>query len=398
MKALDHIRILDLTQFEAGPSCTEILAFLGAEVIKVEPPQGGDQGRYLITEKPGLDSPYFLLLNANKKSITLNLKSDKGKALFTQLVPHFDVMVENYSPGAVEELGLGYDTIARINPRIIYAQVKGFGTYGPYARYKSFDMIAQATGGAMSVTGTPETPPLKPGPTIGDTGTGIHCAVGILAALLQREKTGKGQRLEVSMQDAVVNLNRVAMLSHYLGSVPAPRVGNRVAVLAPTDLYPCAPGGANDYAYVITTTQEMWESLLRTIGRSDLLTDPRFADQRSRNAHFDELFEIIARWTRQRSKFEVMRALGEAGVPCGAVLDSGDILANEHLRARGMVTTIEHPTRGTFTMLGCAVQLSDSPVDIQPAPLLGQHTVEVLGSLLGLTTADLAGLRAEGVV
>lgn len=398
MKALDHIRILDLTQFEAGPSCTEILAFLGAEVIKVEPPQGGDQGRYLITEKPGLDSPYFLLLNANKKSITLNLKSDKGKALFTQLVPHFDVMVENYSPGAVEELGLGYDTIARINPRIIYAQVKGFGTYGPYARYKSFDMIAQATGGAMSVTGTPETPPLKPGPTIGDTGTGIHCAVGILAALLQREKTGKGQRLEVSMQDAVVNLNRVAMLSHYLGSVPAPRVGNRVAVLAPTDLYPCAPGGPNDYAYVITTTQEMWESLLRTIGRSDLLTDSRFADQRSRNAHFDELFEIIARWTRQRSKFEVMRALGEAGVPCGAVLDSGDILANEHLRARGMVTTIEHPTRGTFTMLGCAVHLSDSPVDIQPAPLLGQHTVEVLGSLLGLTTADLAGLRAEGVV
>ncbi|MCS6926055.1 MAG: CoA transferase [Candidatus Binatia bacterium] len=398
MKALDHIRILDLTQFEAGPSCTEILAFLGAEVIKVEPPQGGDQGRYLITEKPGLDSPYFLLLNANKKSITLNLKSDTGKALFKQLVPHFDVMVENYSPGAVEELGLGYETIARINPRIIYAQVKGFGTYGPYARYKSFDMIAQATGGAMSVTGTPATPPLKPGPTIGDTGTGIHCAVGILAALLQREKTGKGQRLEVSMQDAVVNLNRVAMLSHYLGSVPAPRMGNRVAVLAPTDLYPCAPGGPNDYAYVITTTQEMWESLIRTIGRPDVLTDPRFADQRSRNAHFDELFEIIAHWTRQRSKFEVMRTLGEAGVPCGAVLDSGDILENEHLRTRGMVTTIEHPTRGTFTMLGCAVQLSDSPVDIRPAPLLGQHTAEVLGSLLGLTPADLAGLRAEGVV
>lgn len=398
MKALDHIRILDLTQFEAGPSCTELLAFLGAEVVKVESPRGGDQGRYLITEKPGLDSPYFLLLNANKKSITLNLKSDKGKALFKQLVPHFDVMVENYGPGAVEELGLGYEVIARINPRIIYAQVKGFGTYGPYAGYKSFDMIAQATGGAMSVTGTRETPPLKPGPTIGDTGTGIHCAVGILAALLQREKTGKGQRLEVSMQDAVVNLNRVAMLAHYLGSVPAPRVGNRVAVLAPTDLYPCAPGGPNDYAYLITTTQEMWESLLRTIGRPELLTDPRFADQHSRNAHFDELFEIIASWTRQRSKFEVMRTLGEVGVPCGAVLDSGDILANEHLRARGMVTTIEHPTRGTFTMLGCAVQLSDSPVTIQPAPLLGQHNTDVLSMLLGLTKADLAGLKEDGII
>ncbi len=398
MKALDHIKILDLTQFEAGPSCTEILAFLGAEVVKVESPRGGDQGRYLITEKPGLDSPYFLLLNANKKSITLNLKSDKGKALFKQLVSHFDVMVENYGPGAVEELGLGYEVIARINPRIVYAQVKGFGTYGPYAGYKSFDMIAQATGGAMSVTGTHETPPLKPGPTIGDTGTGIHCAVGILAALLQREKTGKGQRLEVSMQDAVVNLNRVAMLAHYLGSVPAPRTGNRVAVLAPTDLYPCAPGGPNDYAYLITTTQEMWESLLSTIGRPELLTDPRFADQRSRNAHFDELFQIIASWTRQRSKFEVMRALGEAGVPCGAVLDSGDIVANEHLRARGMITTIEHPTRGTFTMLGCPVQLSDSPVEIQPAPLLGQHNTEVLGTLLGLTKADLAGLKADGII
>lgn len=398
MQALDHIKILDLTQFEAGPSCTEILAFLGAEVVKVESPKGGDQGRYLITEKPGVDSPYFLLLNANKKSVTLNLKSDKGKALFKQLVPHFDVMIENYGPGAVEELGLGYEVIARLNPRIIYAQVKGFGTYGPYAEYKSFDMIAQATGGAMSVTGTPETPPLKPGPTIGDTGTGIHCAVGILAALLQREKTGKGQRLEVSMQDAVVNLNRVAMLGHYLGNVPAPRVGNRVAVLAPTDLYPCAPGGPNDYAYLITTTQEMWDSLLRTIGRPELRTDPRFADQRGRNAHFNELFEVIAGWTRQRSKFEVMRALGEAGVPCGAVLDSGDILANEHLRARGMVTTIEHPTRGTFTMLGCAVQLSESPVEIRPAPLLGQHNADVLGTLLGLTTADLAGLKEDGII
>ena len=398
MKALEHLKILDLTQFEAGPSCTEILAFLGAEVIKIESPRGGDQGRYLITDKPGVDSPYFLLLNANKKSVTLNLKSQKGKTLFKQLVPHFDVMVENYGPGAIEELGLGYEVIKHLNPRIIYAQVKGFGTYGPYAGYKSFDMIAQASGGAMSVTGTPDTQPLRPGPTIGDTGTGIHCAVGILAALLQRDKTGRGQRLEVSMQDAVVNLSRVAMMGHYLGDVPARRRGNRVSQLAPTDLYPCAPGGSNDYAFLITTTQEMWQSLLTAIGRVELLSDPRFADQRNRNTHFDEIFDIIAAWTRQRDKFEVMRVLGEAGVPCGAVLDSGDVLANEHLKARGMITTVEHPTRGTFTMPGCAVQLSDSPVEVRPAPLLSQHNAEVLGALLGLTNADLAGLKEEGVV
>lgn len=259
-------------------------------------------------------------------------------------------------------------------------------------------MIAQATGGAMSVTGTPDTEPLKPGPTIGDTGTGIHCAVGILAALLQREKTGHGQRLEVSMQDAVVNLNRVAMLGHYFGNIPAPRAGNRVAALAPTDLYPCAPGGPNDYAFLITTTEEMWKSLLTAIGRTDLLTDPRFADQRSRNKHFDDIFAAITAWTKQRNKFEVMRVLGEAGVPCGAVLDSGDVLANEHLKARGMITTIEHPTRGTFIMPGCAVQLSDSPVEVQPAPLLSQHSTEVLGALLGLTSRDLAGLKEEGII
>jgi len=398
MKALDHIRILDLTQFEAGPSSTEILAFLGAEVIKVEPPKRGDQGRYLLTEKPGVDAPYFLLLNANKKSLTLNLKSEKGQALFKQLVPHFDVLVENYGPGAIAELGLGSDVLEKINPQLVYAQVKGFGTYGPYAGYKSFDMIAQATGGAMSVTGTADTPPLKPGPTIGDTGTGIHCAVGILAALLQRDKTGRGQRVEVSMQDAIVNLNRIGMLAHYMGAVPAPRNGNRTPSLAPTDLYPCAPGGPNDYVFLITTTPDMWENLFRTIGRPDVLTDPRFADQRGRNKCFDELFEIIASWTRQRSKFEVMRALGEVGVPCGAVLDSGDILANEHLKARGMITTIQHPTRGAFTMPGCAVQLSDSPVEVQPAPLLGQHNNEVLGSVLGLTTADLAALKEDGIV
>ncbi len=398
MQALDHVKILDLTQFEAGPSCTEILAFLGAEVVKVESPKGGDQGRYLITDKAGLDSPYFLLLNANKKSIALNLKNEKGKAIFRQLLPKFDVMIENYGPGAIEELGLGYNTVKEINPRIIYAQVKGFGTYGPYASFKSFDMIAQATGGAMSTTGFPGSPPLRPGPTIGDTGTGIHCAIGVLAAILQREKTGKGQRLEVAMQDAVVNLNRVAMLGHYLTGSPVKRTGNRVALLAPTDLYPCHPGGPNDHVYIITSTREMWESLLKAIDRADLIDDPRFTDQHTRNKHFDEVYTIIKTWTEKRAKFEAMEILGRAGVPCGAVLDTGDILANEHLRTRGMITTVEHPTRGSFTMPGCAVQMSDSPTAIKPAPLLGQHNEEIYGTLLGFTRVDLARLKEDGII
>jgi formyl-CoA transferase len=398
MQALDHIKILDLTQFEAGPSCTEILAFLGAEVVKVESPKGGDQGRYLITDQAGLDSPYFLLLNANKRSITLNLKSEKGKAIFRQMVPQFDVMIENYGPGAIQELGLGYDTVQALNPRIVYAQVKGFGTYGPYASFKSFDMIAQATGGAMSVTGFPGSSPLRPGPTIGDTGTGIHCAIGVLAAILQREKTGKGQHIEVAMQDAVVNLSRVAMLGHYLTGSPVERTGNRISVMAPTDLYPCHPGGSNDYVYIITSTLEMWESLLKAMDRADLIDDPRYTDQRSRNKHFDEVYTAIKTWTEKRTKFEAMEILGKAGVPCGAVLDSGDILTNEHLRTRGMITTIEHPARGAFTMPGCAVQMSDSPTEVKPAPLLGQHNEEVYGALIGLTRADLAGLKEEGVI
>ena len=200
------------------------------------------------------------------------------------------------------------------------------------------------------------------------------------------------------MQDAVVNLTRIGMMGHYLGDVPAKRRGNRISGLAPTDLYPCSPGGINDYAYLIATTEDMWKSLMKAVGREDFLSDPCFADQRSRNQHFDEIFNAIATWTRQRSKFEVMRILGEAGVPCGAVLDSGDVLANEHLKARGMIRTIEHPTRGSFTMPGCAVQLSESPVDVQPSPLLGQHNSEILGSLLGLNNVDLANLKENGII
>ncbi len=397
-KALANVKVLDLTQFEAGTSCTEMLGWLGADVVKVETPRGGDQGRRAFVEKPGQDSVYFLLLNANKRGITLDLKSEEGKAIFKSLVPKFDVVVENYSLGTMESLGLGYEVLQQLNPNIIYATIKGFGTYGPYSPYKSFDMIAQASGGAMSVTGLPGSIPVRPGPTIGDTGTGLHCAIGILSAYIQRLTTGKGQKVEVAMQDAIVNFTRVAMVGQYLTGEPVPRRGNRIMGRAPGDIYPCAPGGPNDYAYVFTSSEEMWESLLRVIGRADLIDDDRYATPDARVANAEEVHGLIAAWTRTKDKFTVMKLIGEAGVPCGAVLDTGDILANEHLKQRGMITTIEHPQRGAFTMPGCPVQLEDSPVELRPAPLLGQHNTEVYGELLGLSAAAVAALKEKGVI
>lgn len=396
--ALARVKVLDLTQFEAGTSCTEMLAWLGAHVVKVEPPQGGEQGRRAFAEKPGQDSVYFLLLNANKKGVTLNLKSEEGRNLFKTLVPKFDVVVENYSLGTMESLGLGYDVLRSLNPRLIYATIKGFGTYGPYSAYKSFDMIAQAAGGAMSVTGLPGSPPVKPGPTIGDTGTGLHCAIGILAAYIQRLETGEGQKVEVAMQDAIVNFTRVAMLSHYLTGKPVQRQGNRILGMAPGDIYPCAPEGPNDYVYLTASSEEMWESLLRVIGRKDLIGDERYSSPAARSKHAEEVHALVAAWIRTQDKFTAMQLIGEAGVPCGAVLDTGDLLVNEHLKQRGMIVQIDHPQRPGFTMPGCPVQLSESPTTVQPAPLLGQHNAEVYGELLGLSESHLAGLKERGVI
>lgn len=398
MQALDNIRILDLTQFEAGPSCTELLAFLGARVIKVESPKGGDQGRALLSENQNLDSYYFLLLNANKQSITLNLKSEKGKRIFVEMVKQVDVVMENYAPGVMAGLGLGYEALKAANPRVIYATIKGFGTYGPYSGYKSFDPIAQATGGAISVTGLPDAPPVRPGPTIGDTGTGVHCAVGILSALWQRERTGEGQQVEVSMQDAVVNFSRVATMSHYVTHKPASRTGNDPARLSPAALYPCHPGGPNDYIYLLATTREMWDNILTVIGRADLIGDPRYTEISERNKHGEEVYAMIRSWTEQHSKFEVMEKMAKAEVPCGAVFDSLDVLSDPHLKAREMIVTIEHPTRGTMTMPGCAVQLSQSPREVRPAPLLGQHNQEIYQEFLGITPGELLELKTEGIV
>ena len=397
-KALAGIKILDLTQFEAGTSCTEMLAWLGADVIKLETPGIGEQGRHLVTEKPGLDSYYFMLLNANKRSITLNLKHDRGQKLFVDLIKKVDILAENFSLGTLESFGLGYDRLRDINPRLIYLTIKGFGTFGPYSKYKSFDMIAQAAGGAMAVTGFPGSPPLKPGPTIGDTGTGIHAAAAVLAAYIQRERTGKGQKVEVSMQEAVFNLCRVSNMATYVTKKPIVRNGNRMIGAAPGDIYKCAPGGDNDFIYLLCTTREMWESLCRAIGRPEMAIDPKFKEQRARNQNAEELAGIISEWTGARTKQEAMRILGEAGVPCGAVLDSIDLLNDPHLKQRNMVVTVDHPVRGQFTMPGCPVKLEDSPAEVKSAPLLGQHNAEVYSEYLGLKAEDLEQLKSSGII
>src|SRR5580693_497356 len=308
-KALAGVKVLDLTQFEAGTSCTEMLAWLGADVIKVESPKMGEQGRWILTEKPGVDSHYFMLLNANKRSVTLNLKSDKGKKIFLDLVKQVDIVSENFSLGTLEGLGLGYDVLKATNPRLIYLTVKGFGTFGPYSKYKSFDMIAQASGGAMSITGFPGSPPLKPGPTIGDTGTGIHAATGVLAAYIQRERTGKGQKVEVAMQEAVFNFVRVPTMSMYITNEASPRLGNRLASGAIGDIYKCAPGGTNDYVYMLCTTPEMFQAMCKTIGRPDVVEDPRFKDRRERVKYIEELTRIIEDWTSKRGKHEVQQLM-----------------------------------------------------------------------------------------
>jgi len=396
-KALDGIRVLDLTQYEAGPSCTETLAWLGAEVIKIEPP-GGEPARLGIGDRPDMDSVFFCLLNANKESVTLNLKSERGRLMFESMVTQADIVVENLGPGSMERLGLGYEALARINPRIICASVKGFGSEGSYAGYKSFEMIAQAMGGVMSLTGSPDGPPVRVEAGLGDTGAGLHAAIGILAAIVQRQVTGIGQRVEVAQQDVVVNLTRIHFRDHHVGVNPIPRRGNRSPGAAPSNLYRCRPFGPNDYVFIHVANQDMWKTLTRVIGQPELADDPRFAEKSGRVAHVAELEGIVDGWTQKRTKHEVMELLAAAGVPCGAVLDSGEVMSNEHLRSRGMIVDVDHPTRGRMAIPGSPIRLSASPTEVKRAPLLGEHNAAVYGRLLGLSEADLADLRHDGVV
>ncbi len=400
-RALDGIRVIDFTHDQAGPSCTQMLAWLGADVIKIERPPHGDRARRLWnSDNPNVDSYFFLLLNSSKRSTVLNLKTEEGKEIARRLVKEADVVAENLGPGVMERLGLGYEAVKELNPRAVYASVKGFGSYGPYSGFKCFEPVAQATSGAMSVTGETDGPPMVNGANIGDSGTGMHLAIAILAALVQRGTTGRGQLVEVAMQEAVLNLTRVKFTGTLATGKPLGRSGNRSATGGYSDLIRCAGSGSNDGVYLIIPPDnaEMFAAVAQVIGRPDLLTDERFNKPPARARNAAALTEIIEGWTGQREKHDVMQAFAGKGIPCGAVLDTAEVLADPHLRERGTVFDLEHPTRGTYSMIGCPVRLSDSPFEASPAPLMGADTEAVLTSLAGYSAQEVKELREKGVI
>jgi crotonobetainyl-CoA:carnitine CoA-transferase CaiB-like acyl-CoA transferase len=388
---LEGIRVLDLTQFEAGTTCTEALAWMGADIAKVEPPRG-EAGRTGFG-----DAFYFMMYNANKRSLTVNLKDERGLALVKEMVKKADVFTENFAPGAVERLGLGYDVVSGINPSIIYAQVKGFGDGSPFEKGLSFDPIAQAAGGAMSITGERDGRPVKPGPTIGDTGTGMLMAFSIVSALFNRDRTGKGRRLQVAMQDSVMHYSRGGFITQARTGKAAPR--RPPANNPPGGIYPCKPGGPNDYVYLLTSraNPEHWPRLLKLIGREDLIGDEHYATPDARMQREAEVDAIVAGWTKERTKQEAMAQLSAVGVPAGAVLDTQELIDEPSFYERGILQQMTHGER-RMVMPTWPVRFDGVPTKVEPAPLLGEHTAEVLSDWLGLDAAAVAQLRRDGIV
>ena len=398
MPALDGLRILDMTQYEAGTSCTQALAWLGADVVKVEPPKYGDPGRGVGRSENKDYSAYFCAWNANKRSVALDLRSAEGHDLFMRLVPKFDVFVENYGPGVAERLDIGYEKLKAVHPGLVYARIKGFGTSGRYAGFRCMDMVAQAAAGAFSITGEADGPPMMPGPTTGDSGTGVQAAMSILAAYVQKLRTGKGQEIELSMQEAMAYYVRTrAYIGSAWGTKATPRTGN-AGGLPPVNIYPCKPFGPNDYIYLMPVNQEHWDGLCAAIDRADLLIDERFKSTKARIENGAALYEEVAAFTRSRSKYEAMETIAGAGVPCSACLDTGELHHDEHLQERGFIHEMELPVHGKVPMLGFAPRLSESKVPMTPPPRLGEHTDEVLATELGMETAELASLREAGVI
>ncbi len=389
-KALEGVKILDLSRVQAGPSCTQLLGFLGADVIKVEDTGGGDRTRWEMAHNEH-DSVYFTIFNNNKRAITLNLKDDRGRAMLADLVKWADIVLENYSKGVMDRLGIGYEWLKSLKPDIIYASIKGFGNWGDWSEFKSFETAAQATGGLMSANGSPDGPPKGVSIGAGDSGTGLHMAIAVLAALRQRDKSGEGQMVEVSMQDGITNLMRISLIKPLsVGEVNTAwgRVPN---------VFRCAPGGDDDYV-MIHTRGDLWITALAVMGKEAMFEDERYMTDELRGERSDEVREIIEEWTMQRTKYEAFEALAAAGVWCGAVLTPVEVINNEHLKQREMIVTVKDDYRGDYRMIGSPVKMEKSPVTVTQAPRYSEHTDEILKSMLGVSEDELVELRSDGVI
>ncbi|MGA8056347.1 MAG: formyl-CoA transferase [Burkholderiales bacterium] len=410
MEALKGIRILDMTHVQAGPTCSQLLAWMGADVIKFEPPQG-DATRGQLRDVPNADSLYFTMLNCNKRSITVNMKSAEGKSVFVDLLKACDVIMENFGPGVLDRFGFPWEKIHEINPRIVMGSIKGFGSIGPYANFKAYENVAQAMGGAMSTTGTPEGSPFVTGAQIGDSGTGLHLAIGLLAALHQRNRTGTGQYVEVAMMDGVMNLCRVKWRDHqrlargplseysvptHQGMGATPRAGNDSGGGQLGNAVRCTPGGPNDFIYLVVQ-EAVWDPLAKRIGPEigmpDLATDPKFATIGERRKNQQVMWELIGEFALKHTKRDFMAILNDLEVPCGPIMSTEDLFNDEHVKGREMMVELDHPQRGKWWNVGMPIKLSDSPARIERSPLLGEHTDEILRDVLGYDEARIAALR-----
>lgn len=401
-KALEGLRVIDLTQWEAGTSCTEYMAFMGADVIKIEPPRRGESARYNASTKEEreqeIDSWYFILLNANKRGITLNLKSEKGVELFKEMVKKADVVVSNFLPGTMEKLGIDYSVLSKIKPDLVYAENSGFGKGGPYSDYPAFDAIAKAAGTACSNTGTADGPPMNPGPSIGDTGSGMHMLCAIMAALYYRDRTGEGQEIDMSMTDNIINLNRIHFRSAIGNGEPQSRAGGGVPGYIPWDIYKAKGDEPNDYVFIAARQPHQYKALMALIGREDLATDELIENIPLRWERRAEINKAIEDYTKKYGKIDVFHTLAKKNIPCAPILDTLEALSDPHLTQRGMIFDAEHPKRGKHKMLGMPVKMSKSDFEYRPAPALGQHNEEVLGELFGYSREEIEQLTKQGVI
>lgn len=394
-QALEGVRVLDLTQYEAGPTCTLFLAFLGAEVIKIENPAQAESCRHLFYGKGANEDLYFVLLNLNKKSITLDINTDEGRSIFIELVKRSDVLVENFGGNKMERLGFGPDQLRESNPRLIYASLSGYGSYGPYASYPSMDMTAQAMGGVMSVTGDEDDPPLRCGAAIADSSGGANLALGIVAALYQRERTKKGMKVEVSLHDSVVNLGRSILGAYIAYGSRMPKLGNRLKDVVPWNIYKTVDGG---YVAICVIQQHLFERLMNIIGKGELIKEFDLTSLRRRKEERKLIEKAIGEWILKRNKHDVMKRLCEQDIPCGAVLDSIEVSRDPHLKEREMIVEIEHHQWGRIKVLGCPVKFLDSKMEVRSSPCLGGHNREIFSGLLGMSEAEIQHLKEKGIV